>query len=124
MSRGSRFLLLQNILAARTFLETFISQARRKIPSLIASTPLTLPSLTSSSTKTEDELFVTSNRTLNFLQLAVRACQRGNGDTSESEQEARKVWLRLVQQYRTGSNSIVSGPAMSQVCIRIILTIA
>ncbi|KAF8311762.1 DUF410-domain-containing protein [Clavulina sp. PMI_390] len=109
------FLLLQNILAARTFLGTFLSLLRKSRPSLIpaeASTPITLPS-ESSTSKTEDEIFVTTDGTLNFLQLAIRACQRGNGETSEQQRDARNAWVRLQNGYRNKS-SILSKPSVQQ----------
>lgn len=116
LDRLLSFLLLQNILAARTFLETFISQVRRKNPTLIVSpTAITIPSSSSTSTKTEDELFVTADPTINFLQLAIRACQRGSGDTAENQRDARNAWLRIVQQYRHHGRSVLTEPAMTQV---------
>jgi len=108
------FLLFQNILAARTFLETFLAIIRRTRPNFLASPdPITIPSLGTISESKEDDLFVTSDYTINFLQLAIRACQRGNGKTSTSQREARSAWVRLHSRYR-GKNSFVSGEALTQ----------
>lgn len=111
------FLLLQNILAARTFLDAFISQLRRTRPTLISSeTPITIPSAASTSDKNEDEIFVTENPVLNFLQLAIRACQRGNGESSEHQREARNAWVRLQSRYRP-KDPLLSTPAVTQACM-------
>src|ERR1700733_9092187 len=105
------FLLLQNILAARSFLETFLANVRPTRPTLLASpNPITIPSLVAKSERTEDEVFVTSDYTINFLQLAIRACQRGNGETSDKQRDARNAWVRLQSRYR-GKSPLLSGQA-------------
>lgn len=109
-ARSPSFLLLQNILAARIFLETFLTNVQRTRPTLLASpNPITIPA----SRGTEDDVFVTSDYTVNFLQLAIRTCQRGNGETSDNQRDARNAWVRLQSRYR-GKSSLLSGQAMTQ----------
>jgi hypothetical protein len=56
---------------------------------------------------------VTSDYAINFLQLAIRTCQRGNGETSDDQRDARNAWVRLQSRYR-GKSLLLSGQAMTQ----------
>ncbi|KAL5525867.1 hypothetical protein ACEPAG_7204 [Sanghuangporus baumii] len=89
------YLLNGNILAARTFITHFVSLATSATPSLwsgLAPTPLPVPSSTGGS----DEVIFTTDQVLNFLQLAVRTCQRAQGTESRKAQE---FWIRLCGTY-------------------------
>jgi len=111
------YLLNTSILAARTFLTTFIGLvlATPRRDSLINShfpTPVPLNSPDSE----PDEVQITTDPTLNFLQLAIQTCQRagwGHEATTDEEQKqnraARDAWLRLAARYRT---RITGGEAM------------
>ncbi|CCO34307.1 hypothetical protein BN14_08404 [Rhizoctonia solani AG-1 IB] len=66
-----------------------------------------------------DEVQITTDPTLNFLQLAVQTCQRAGwgpeATTSEEERNnrvSREVWLRLASRYRT---RIVGGDVMRDI---------
>lgn len=72
------FLLTMNILASRVFLDRFLSL-------VLASKPELLLQKDPVSTGAGDEIWVTTDHTLNFLQMAVRICQRADPDSpSES----------------------------------------
>ncbi|KAL5526657.1 hypothetical protein ACEPAF_8381 [Sanghuangporus sanghuang] len=89
------YLLNGNILAARTFITHFISLATSAAPSLrsgLAPAPLPVPPSTGGS----DEIIFTTDQVLNFLQLAVRTCQRAQGTENKKAQEA---WIRLCGTY-------------------------
>ncbi|KAH9943690.1 hypothetical protein B0H21DRAFT_748103 [Amylocystis lapponica] len=86
-----------NILAARTFITQFVSQITTARPSLVSAaqpTPLTLPRANGE----PDEVVLTTDQTLNFAQLAVRTCQRAQGDKSKPMREA---WVRLCGTYQS-----------------------
>ena len=79
-----------NILAARTFISTFIAlsvSARVELRSSVQPTPLSVPGVTPS-----DEILLTSDHVLNFLQLAIRTCQRAAGEDNKT---AREAWVKL-----------------------------
>ncbi|KDQ59139.1 hypothetical protein JAAARDRAFT_33871 [Jaapia argillacea MUCL 33604] len=80
-----------NVLAARTFITSFTSS----LPSLHR-TPTTIP--ITGSTAAEDEIIVTSDSNLNFAQLAVRACQRAQGEKNKTMRES---WVRLCGTYQS-----------------------
>ena len=104
-----RYLLNGNILAARAFVTHFVSLAVSKNPTLrsnLASSPLTLPSSTSG-----DEVVLTTDSALNFLQLAVRTCQRANGSANKKAQEA---WIRLVGAY-ANKGGVLAQPEVRRV---------
>lgn len=110
-TRDHRSLLCRNILAARTFFSEFISQLVRQQPTILsASSPIALPS----DNGADDEIYVTTDPTLNFLQLAIRTCQRSNGSSAESQRQARTAFMNLFRRYKTKSE-IVSSPAMNKV---------
>jgi len=86
-----------NVLAARTFISQFVSQitiARPSLLSTIQSTPVLLPRPNGE----PDEVIFTTDQTLNFAQLAVRTCQRAQGDRNKPMREA---WVRLCGTYQS-----------------------
>ncbi|GJJ08722.1 hypothetical protein Clacol_002941 [Clathrus columnatus] len=91
-----------NILAARTFLSHFLSQLLTVRPDILAEkTPLILG-------ETSDEIYVTTDQVLNFLQLAIRTCQRAQGDKNKTIREA---WVRLCGSYQS-KGGLMSEPVM------------
>ncbi|KAG9046339.1 hypothetical protein FS837_004608 [Tulasnella sp. UAMH 9824] len=86
-----------NILAARTFLDKFISLLVVAKPDiLIHKEPVAI-----GEGADQDEIWATSNHTLNFLQLAIRICQRGDSDAGAAR-EAKQAWIRLCGRYTGG----------------------
>lgn len=68
-----------------------------------------------------DEVQITTDPTLNFLQLAIQTCQRAGwgaeAKTAEEEKHnkaSRDAWLRLASRYRA---RIVGGEIMRDVCL-------
>ncbi|KAL4248705.1 GET4 family protein [Abortiporus biennis] len=92
------FLQNGNILAARTFLSHFISQMAVAHPELISSLQPSPISVNSSGKGGADEIVFTTDSLLNFTQLAVRACQRAQGDKNKVMREA---WVRLCGTYQS-----------------------
>ncbi|KAL7279153.1 hypothetical protein ACG7TL_006993 [Trametes sanguinea] len=87
-----------NILAARTFINHFVSQLTTRRASLLSPhqpTPIPVGKPTDSEM---DEIVFTTDSTLNFVQLAVRACQRAQGDKNKAMREA---WVRLCGTYQS-----------------------
>ncbi|CAE7116292.1 unnamed protein product [Rhizoctonia solani] len=103
------YLLNTSILAARTFLTTFIglllaSPQRATLINQHFPDPVALKSPDSD----PDEVQITTDPTLNFLQLAIQTCQRaGWGTEARTPEEekynrvSREAWLRLASRYRT-----------------------
>lgn len=87
-----RYLQNGNILAARTFINHFTSSFTSKYPSSISSDPSSL------SIGTGDEIIVTSDSILNFSQVAVRLCQRAQGDKNKLMRES---WVRFCGMYQS-----------------------
>lgn len=68
------YLLTTNILAARTFLDQFMSLVVADRPEiLIHKEPVPV-----GGSGAQDEIWATNNHTLNFLQMVVRICQRSD----------------------------------------------
>lgn len=87
-----------NILAARTFIVHFVSQLTARRPSLLSPhqpTPIPVGEPTEGEA---DEIVFTTDSTLNFAQLAVRVCQRAQGDKNKAMREA---WVRLCGTYQS-----------------------
>ena len=106
---AASYLLNVNILAARIFLTQFISLAIKIQPSLKSSlqpTPIGFPVQGAASSDT-DEIIFTTDSTLNFLQLAVRLCQRAQADRSK---QAREAWIRLCGIYQNKGGVFAQGP--------------
>ncbi|CAE6425813.1 unnamed protein product [Rhizoctonia solani] len=111
------YLLNTSILAARTFITTFIglllaSPQRATLINQHFPDPVALKSPDSD----PDEVQITTDPTLNFLQLAIQTCQRaGWGPEARTPEEekynrvSRETWLRLASRYRT---RIVGGDVM------------
>lgn len=99
------YLLEGNILAAHTFLSHFLAQLLSSRPAILAEqTPLIIDA-------TSDEIFVTTDQVLNFLQLAIRTCQRAQGDKNKTVREA---WVRLCGTYQS-KGGLMASPAMRKV---------
>jgi len=79
-----------NILAARTFIKHFTSSFTSKYPSAGSE---------SLSVGSGDEIIITSDSVLNFAQVAVRLCQRAQGDKNKLMRES---WVRFCGTYQTG----------------------
>ncbi|KZS92031.1 cytoplasmic protein [Sistotremastrum niveocremeum HHB9708] len=91
------YLVLGSVLAASAFISSFLSTLLARSQSVLAvPEPIALPDASSSSPS--KEIFLTADQTLNFLQLAVRTCQRGQGDKSKL---ARESWIRLCGTYQS-----------------------
>ncbi|KAG8873394.1 hypothetical protein FRB98_009060 [Tulasnella sp. 332] len=102
------FLLTTNILAARTFLDTFL-------PSVLASKPDMLLQKDPVAVGAEDEIWTTNDHTLNFLQMAVRICQRADSEAANFK-DVRNVWVRLCSRY-VGSVSGTSTPSSGKMLV-------
>jgi len=88
-----------NILAARTFIKHFASSFTSKYPSFISSDSSSLP------IGAGDEIIVTSDSILNFAQVAVRLCQRAQGDKNKLMRES---WVRFCGTYQSRDGVLAS----------------
>lgn len=59
-----------------------------------------------------DEIWFTTDSVLNFAQLAVRACQRAQGDKNKPMREA---WVRLCGTYLS-RGGVLAKPEVRKVC--------
>jgi hypothetical protein len=106
------FLLAGNILSARVFLSHFLSLLITTKPSILAQpTPTTFPVVNSSSST--DEVYLTTEPTLNFLQLAIRTCQRAKNAQPQGRQ-IQELWVRLCGSYQS-RRGLVAQPAYREV---------
>lgn len=87
-----RYLQNGNILAARTFIKHFTSSLTSKHPSYVS------PGSQGLSMGPGDEIVLTSDPLLNFTQVAVRLCQRAQGDKNKLMRES---WVRLCGWYQS-----------------------
>ena len=94
-----RYLQNGNILAARTFVKHFTSSFTSKYPSFIP------PGTNALSVGSGDEIIVTSDPALNFAQVAVRLCQRAQGDKSKLMRES---WVRFCGTYQSRSGVLAT----------------
>lgn len=93
-----RYLLNGNILAARTFLSQLVSQfASSRADFVSPYQPSTIP-VGSPVNGHRDEVMLTKDSLVNFAQLAVRTCQRAQGDKNKAVREA---WVRLCGTYQS-----------------------
>lgn len=100
-----------NILAARTFVTHFVSQLISARPQLLSShQPSPIPVGKPADGRT-DEIFFTTDSILNFAQLAVRACQRAQGDRNKPMREA---WVRLCGTYQS-KGGVIAKPEVRKV---------
>jgi len=93
-----------NILAARTFITTFVSAvlaARPRLVSQLQSESLSVPADDDAS-----EVRFCADPLLNFCQLAVLACQRADGERSRA---ARENWVKLCGTYQSRGGALASG---------------
>ncbi|KAK1221953.1 hypothetical protein PQX77_015243 [Marasmius sp. AFHP31] len=82
------YLINGNVLAARAFINTFVSGLPGSIRSDTA--PLSVGS--------NHELLITKDSLVNFAQLAVATCQRAQGDKNKAMRES---WVRLCGTYQS-----------------------
>lgn len=88
-----------NILAARTFIKHFTSSFTSKHPSF------TSPGSNTLSIGSGDGIIVTSDPVLNFAQVAVRLCQRAQGDKNKLMRES---WVRFCGTYQSRSGILAT----------------
>ncbi|KAH9953203.1 cytoplasmic protein [Lactifluus volemus] len=93
------YLLNGNILAARTFLGTFISYISPSGETVVIGSA-------------SDEIIVTRDSLLNFAQLAVRCVQRAAGAQNKI---ARDAWIRLCRTYQSRGGIIAQPQVRLQV---------
>lgn len=108
--RVGRYLQNGNILAARTFLTHFVAQCTSKHPELISVKDSTIP-IGKADSGQADEIAFTNDPVLNFTQLAVRTCQRAQGDKNKAIREA---WVRLCGTYQS-KGGILAKPEIRRV---------
>ncbi|KAI0090285.1 hypothetical protein BDY19DRAFT_984618 [Irpex rosettiformis] len=87
-----------NILAARAFITTLVSQFATSRPNFIPSIQSAPIPLGKTDLGTPDEIIFTADSLVNFAQLAVRTCQRSQGDKNKAIREA---WIRLCGSYQS-----------------------
>ncbi|KAI0926187.1 hypothetical protein AcW1_008420 [Taiwanofungus camphoratus] len=92
-----------NILAARTFLSQFVSHLVSSQPSLVSSLQPKPIILGDAKDDEADEIVFTTDSALNFSQLAVRTCQRAQGEQNKAMREA---WVRLCGTYQSRSGLV------------------
>ncbi|KAG8817786.1 hypothetical protein FRC17_011095 [Serendipita sp. 399] len=85
------YLLSGNILAARSFLSQFLSLLISARPSVLATPNPVVLTASGSETTSPDELFLTTEPVLNFLQLVIRTCQRAKNAGAQAKQ-AQEAW--------------------------------
>jgi len=105
------FLLAGNILAARTFLSQFLSLLIAARPDILARPgPIALPGGSGEGGGGGvDEVFLTTDTTLNFLQLVIRTCQRAKNPAPQGRQ-VQEMWVRLCGSYQS-RRGLVAQPA-------------
>ncbi|KAI0926188.1 hypothetical protein AcW1_008420 [Taiwanofungus camphoratus] len=103
-----------NILAARTFLSQFVSHLVSSQPSLVSSLQPKPIILGDAKDDEADEIVFTTDSALNFSQLAVRTCQRAQGEQNKAMREA---WVRLCGTYQSRSG-LVSTKEVRKVSVR------
>ncbi len=113
-----RYLQNGNILAARTFIIHFVSQLTSRRPSLLSSLQPTPIPVGKPSEGEQDEIIFTTESAVNFAQLAVRACQRAQGDKNKAMREA---WVRLCGTYQS-RGGLVANREVRKVSARFLLS--
>ncbi|KAG6369692.1 hypothetical protein JVT61DRAFT_14120 [Boletus reticuloceps] len=94
-----------NILAARTFIVQFVNKIIAAQSSLASSLEVSPLPVTDSS-----EVVLTTDNALNFCQLAVLACQRGN---AEKNKVMRESWIRLCGTYQSRGGILATNEVRS-----------
>lgn len=119
MLRSPRYLQNGNILAARTFIIHFVSQLatrRSSLPSPHQPSPIPVGKAEEGE---QDEIIFTTDSAVNFAQLAVRACQRAQG---EKNRVMREAWVRLCGTYQS-KGGLVAQPEVRKVGVRFLLSV-
>lgn len=101
-----RYLLNGNILAARAFLSQLVSQfasTRADLVSPVQSSPVPVGKPVNGH---QDEVVLTKDPLVNFAQLALRTCQRAQGDRNKAVREA---WVRLCGTYQSKGGLLAIG---------------
>ncbi|KAG8788327.1 hypothetical protein FRC15_004910 [Serendipita sp. 397] len=94
------YLLRGNILAARAFLSQFLSLLIGARPSVLATPSPVVINPAGSEAASPDELYLTTEPVLNFLQLAIRTCQRAKNPGVQAKQ-VQEMWVRLCGSYQS-----------------------
>nr|VWO95157.1 Longiborneol synthase CLM1 (EC (Culmorin biosynthesis protein 1) (Terpene cyclase CLM1) [Ganoderma boninense] len=94
-----------NILAARTFIVHFVSQMTSRRPSLLSSHQPTPIPVGKPADGEQDEITFTTDPAVNFTQLAVRTCQRAQGEKNKALREA---WVRLCGTYQSRGGDVAN----------------
>ncbi|KAF8442267.1 hypothetical protein L210DRAFT_3202571 [Boletus edulis BED1] len=94
-----------NVLAARTFIVQFVNKMIATQSSLASSLEVSPLPVTDSS-----EVVLTTDNALNFCQLAVLACQRGN---AEKNKVMRESWIRLCGTYQSRGGILATNEVRS-----------
>jgi hypothetical protein len=95
---SGRYLQNGNILAARVFITHLVSQFAASRVDFISSLQASPIPINMSQTGAADEIIFTTDSLANFAQLAVRTCQRSQGDKNKAMREA---WVRLCGSYQS-----------------------
>ncbi|CAG7854194.1 SubName: Full=Uncharacterized protein {ECO:0000313/EMBL:CCA70416.1} [Serendipita indica DSM 11827] len=103
------FLLTGNVLAARTFMSTFLSLLITARPNILATPSNAIAGSTANPIRFDvkgqserDEVYLTTEPTLNFLQLAIRTCQRAKSSSNlQQAKQAQEMWVRLCGSYQS-----------------------
>lgn len=91
--QSPRYLENGNVRAARTFINHFVHKFTAAYPAFTSTTkPNPIP------LGTTDEITLTTDGTINFAQVAVRLCQRAQGDKNKMMRES---WIRLCGTYQS-----------------------
>ena len=98
------YLVTGNILAARVFLSTFLGLLIAARPAILARPAVSIPGAAGST----DELYLTTDLTLNFLQLAIRTCQRAKNIQPKGRQ-VQEMWVRLCGSYQSRRGLVAQG---------------
>lgn len=94
-----------NILAARTFIVHFVSQMTSRRSSLLSSHQPTPIPVGKPVDGEQDEITFTTDSAVNFAQLAVRTCQRAQGEKNKALREA---WVRLCGTYQSRGGDVAN----------------
>ena len=102
---NSRYLQNGNILAARAFLTHFVSQMSAMRPDLMSSLAPSPIAVGKAHNSQPDEIVLTKDPIVNWAQLAVRTCQRAQGEKNKAMREA---WVRLCGTYQSKGGLLAS----------------